>query len=93
MQIPEGLSRAHLSPQYRIRAYAIIAQHDLQMVNIKKWALIMAFTEHLATTQRTAAAILSSISTLKSVLIRNQITVHNFSDQDVELQLRSIKIN
>lgn len=53
----------------------------------------MAFTEHLAATQRTAAAVLSSISTLKSVLSRNHIPIHNFSASSVELHLRSIKIN
>lgn len=53
----------------------------------------MAFTEHLAATQRTAAAVLSSISTLKSALQRNYISTANFAAQSVDLQLRSIKIN
>lgn len=56
-------------------------------------SLIMAFTEHLAATQRTAASVISSISTLKAVLVRNHIPIGNFSAQSVDLQLRSIKIN
>lgn len=56
-------------------------------------SLIMAFTEHLACTQRTAAAVISSIGTLKSVLKMNNISIRNFFAHSVEMQLRSIKIN
>lgn len=56
-------------------------------------SLIMAFTEHLACTQRTAAAVISSIGTLKSVLKANHISIRNFPAYSVEMQLRSININ
>lgn len=56
-------------------------------------ALIMAFIEHLAITQRTAASVLSSISTLKAVLHRQGISIKNFADTQVVSQLRSVKIN
>lgn len=55
--------------------------------------LIVAFIEHLARTQRTAAAVLSTVSTLKGVLLRSNIDVTNFSKTSVSLMLRSIKIN
>lgn len=53
----------------------------------------MAFIEHLARTQRTAAAVLSTVSTLKGVLHRSNIQVVNFTTTSVSLMLRSIKIN
>lgn len=55
--------------------------------------LIVVFIEHLARTQRTAAAVLSTISTLKGVLTRSNISVTSFSATSVSLMLRSIKIN
>lgn len=38
MQIPDALSRAHLSPQHRTRADHIICQYGLRMVKVEKWA-------------------------------------------------------
>lgn len=38
MQIPDALSRAHLGPQHRAKAGAIISQHRLIMVRPKRWA-------------------------------------------------------
>lgn len=55
--------------------------------------LVTAFIEHLARTQRTAAAVLSSVSTLRAVLQRNEISTRSFSARSVSLLLRSIKIN
>lgn len=55
--------------------------------------LITAFVEHLASTQRTAAADLSSISTLCAVLQRHHIPTRNFAANSISPLLRSIKIN
>lgn len=56
-------------------------------------SLIMAFIEHLATTQKTGTAVLSTVNSLKAVLQRNYIPIMNFLDRSVELQLRAVKIN
>lgn len=56
-------------------------------------SLIMAFIEHLAITQCTAASVISSISTLRAVLQRQGVSVRNFADTQVASQLRSVKIN
>lgn len=55
--------------------------------------LILAFIEHLAATQRTAASVLSTVSTLRSLLPRHNISARSLSHSSVGLQLRSIKIN
>lgn len=55
--------------------------------------LITAFIEHLASTQRTAAAVLSSVSTLRAVLQRHEISTKGFAANSVSLLLRSIKVN
>lgn len=56
-------------------------------------SLITAFIEHLARTQRTAAAVLSSVSSLRAVLQRNNIPTHSFAATSISLLLRSIKVN
>lgn len=55
--------------------------------------LVTAFIEHLASTQRTAAAVLSSVSTLRAVLQRHHIPTHSFAATSIALLLRSIKVN
>lgn len=56
-------------------------------------SLVLAFIEHLAATQRTAASVLSTVSTLRSLLPRHNISARSFSHSSVALHLRSIKIN
>lgn len=70
--------------------FALALRQDYSRPSV---ALVMAFIEHLTVTQRTAAAVLSSISTLKAVLQRHQIPIISFAAKSVELQLRSVKIN
>lgn len=55
--------------------------------------LVTAFIEHLASTQRTAASVLSSVSTLRAVLNRHDIPTHSFAANSVSLLLRSFKVN
>lgn len=55
--------------------------------------LIVAFIKHLACTQQTAAAVLSTIGTLKGVLHCNNINTLSFSITSVSLMMWSIKIN
>lgn len=55
--------------------------------------LILAFIEHLAATQRTAASVLSTVSTLRSVLPRHGFSTTAFAHSSVGLHLRSVKIN
>lgn len=55
--------------------------------------LLKAFIEHLARTQRTAASVLSTVSTLRALLHRAGVPTYNFSHNDVQMLLRSIKIN
>lgn len=56
-------------------------------------ALLMAFIEHLARTQRTAASVLSTISSLRALLQRVGLSTRSFAHNSVAMQLRSIKIN
>lgn len=55
--------------------------------------LVTAFIEHLASTQQTAAAVLSSVSSLRAVLQRHYIPTHSFSATSISMLLRSIKVN
>lgn len=55
--------------------------------------LLIAFLEHLAKTQRTAAGVISSFSTLRAALERQGIPTYNFKAISVSLLLRAIKIN
>lgn len=55
--------------------------------------LITAFIEHLASTQRTAASVLSSISTLRAVLQRHGNPTNNFAATSISLLLKSVKVN
>lgn len=56
-------------------------------------ALVLSFLEYLARTQRTAAAVNSTFTTLRALLQRNGTPVHNFNHSQVGLMLRAIKIN
>lgn len=56
-------------------------------------SLAMAFIEHLAATQRTAASVISTVSTLKAALLRHSISTRAFAAPPVELLIRSVKIN
>lgn len=56
-------------------------------------ALIMAFVEHLAATQRTVASVLSTVSMLKAALLCHEIMVGKFAVPSVATLLRSVKIN
>lgn len=56
-------------------------------------ALITAFIEYLARNQRTAAAVVSTISTLKALLSRYYISVINFDTAPVRLMIRAIRVN
>lgn len=58
-----------------------------------KLALVLAFLEYLARTQKTAAAVVSTFTTLRALLARNGIPVHNFNHSQVDLMIRAIKIN
>lgn len=70
--------------------FAIALNQDFYSPSV---ALITAFIEHLASTQRTAAAVLSSISALCAVLQRHDIPIHNFAARSVSLLLRPVKFN
>lgn len=50
--------------------------------------LVTAFVEHLARTQRTAASVLSTVSTLRTSLRRHGISAQHFSAISVENLLR-----
>lgn len=56
-------------------------------------ALITAFAEHLARNQRTAAAVVSTMTTLKALLARVYISTTNFDASPVKLMIRAIRIN
>lgn len=55
--------------------------------------LLAAFLEHLARTQRTAASVISSFSTLRAALDRQGFPTHNFKSTSLSLLLRAIRIN
>lgn len=56
-------------------------------------ALITAFIEYLARNQRTAAVVVSTISTLKALLARSYISTRAFDKSPVKLMIRAIRIN
>lgn len=53
---------------------------------------LIAFLEHLAKTQCTAASVVSSFSTLRAALERQGIPTYNFKAMSVSLLLRAVKI-
>lgn len=70
--------------------FAIALRQDFYHPSV---ALVTAFIEHLASTQKTAAPVMSTVSTLRAVLQRHDISTQSFSANSVSLLLRSIKIN
>lgn len=78
---------------YTLRLYIAFANAVSQPFTCPSPALIIAFLEYLARAQKTAAAVVSTYTTLRALLNRIYVPTEAFDHPQVATLIRSIKIN
>lgn len=78
---------------YTLRLYIAFSNAVTQPFRHPTPALIVAFLEYLAQVQKTAAAVISTFTTLKALLSRRYVPIEAFDHPQVATLMRAIKIN